>query len=455
MDFSTADDFSSFLAGVKALGGADTCEDVHGGMEAAINLSWSKKNRVLIHIADAPAHGIQFNGGSGDSFPTGDPRGLRMEDLIAKIKQLKIDYTFGKINNSTDAMINAFRAIGGSNFVRCSDMADVKSFPFAAVDTISATIENNFRSMAGALRPAGRGGLTAISEKSMKSLKSYRINTEEPNWRTIPERRVRIGSCFVSASGPGGKLNVRYSYKDAKIKMSADPFAEGSQRLSYFGIEVGRATHFFSHFAGSAAATVVFKTFKHVYERTSGDGREDFLNVVEGQAIANYLAAEFNKVRPSDSKEIHFLSVKLMEVSNDDGSLSYYTMEDMFPDYHVKFIKYNSNFGYVNRNDFASTLNAFSHWTYDLTNHYLMVVDLQGIQHGTNQYVLTDPAIHCKDPRFGTTNLGRVGMETFFEVHECNRVCSLMGLKPNRFMKKAEANPDLSSISTMVEKLHL
>ncbi len=162
-------------------------------------------------------------------------------------------------------------------------------------------------------------------------------------------------------------------------------------------------------------------------------------------------------------------------MTNDDGSLSYYTMEDIFPDYHVKFIKYNSNFGFVNRTDFASTLNAFSHWTYDFTNHYLMVVDLQvrrlfllfwggklprfispifqGIQHGLNQYVLTDPAIHCREPRFGSTNLLRVGMETFFEGHECNRVCSLMRLKTNRFMKKAEVNPDLSSISTMMEKL--
>lgn len=52
-------------------------------------------------------------------------------------------------------------------------------------------------------------------------------------------------------------------------------------------------------------------------------------------------------------------------------------MEDIFPDYNIKFKKFNSNFGYVNKEDFASTLNAFSHWTYDYTHHYMMVVDLQ------------------------------------------------------------------------------
>ena len=70
-------------------------------------------------------------------------------------------------------------------------------------------------------------------------------------------------------------------------------------------------------------------------------------------------------------------SVSLLQICNDDGSLSFYTMEDIFPDYRIKFIKYNSNWGFVNKTDFASTLNAFSHWTYEHTKHYLMVVDLQ------------------------------------------------------------------------------
>ena len=316
MDFDTPEAFADFLNGVRATGGGDTCEDVHGGLEAALNLSWQKKNRVLIHIADAPAHGRRFNGGCGDDYSeynAKDPRGLVMEDLISKTKQMGIDYTFGKINSFTDAMINEFRAIGGDTFVRCSNMADVKSFPFAAVETISATIENNFRSMAGAVRY--KGGLSAISEKSsVKTLKSYRIEERQPNWRLIPEKKVRIGSCRVIPTETG-KLNVRYSYKDATVKMSASPFAEGSQRLSYFGIEVGRVSHFFSAIAGTGSdATVVFKTFKHVYERTSGDGREDFLNLVETQAISNYLANEFNKIKNTEAKDIHFLDVRLIEV---------------------------------------------------------------------------------------------------------------------------------------------
>ena len=460
MDFADAQTFKAFLGGVSATGGGDTCEDVHGGLEAALNLSWSSKSRCLIHIADAPAHGSRFHNGCGDRYKdSGDPRGLQIEDLLGKVKRMGIDYTFGKINSSTDRMVDEFRKVGGSEgFVKCADMADVKNFPFAAVETISATIENNWKAMTGAvaLRSAR---LTAVSERSsVKTLKTYTIVNREPNWNREDVRQVLVGQCQVNddgsgSGGSGGKLRVSYKYKEAKVNMSADPFAEGSQRLSYFGIEIGRATHFFSFMRDSAAATVVFKTFKYVYEGGAGDGREDFLNLVEGQAISNYLAGQFNKVKPAEAKEVHFLDVKLVELCEDDGGRSYYTAEDIFPDYSVKFIKYNSNFGYVNRNDFAGTLNAFSHWTYDYTGHYLMVVDLQGIQHGFNQYVLTDPAVHCREPRFGSTNLGRVGMETFFEGHTCNRICTRMGLKTNRHMKDGRVNPDLSSVSSVMEKL--
>jgi hypothetical protein len=33
--------------------------------------------------------------------------------------------------------------------------------------------------------------------------------------------------------------------------------------------------------------------------------------------------------------------------------------------------------GYVNADKFEPTVHAFSHWTYDATNGYLLVVDIQ------------------------------------------------------------------------------
>ncbi len=200
-DFGSVDDFESFLGEVRAMGGGDTAEDVHGGLEAAINLSWMQANKTMIHIADAPAHGSRFHDGVSDQYRgynDEDVRGLRMEDLIGKIKMLKIDYTFGKINSCTDKMVDEFKNIGGNNFVKCADMADLKDFTFAAVESISCSIDNNWKNLKGAVRPAELKGLSMISEgETSKVLKRYTIEKSQPNWSFTPEKSVRVGTCTV------------------------------------------------------------------------------------------------------------------------------------------------------------------------------------------------------------------------------------------------------------------
>ncbi len=73
--------------------------------------------KVLIHVGDMPQHGTRFhNGFPKDSFSHSndeDPRGLKIEDLLASVKAKKIAYYFGKITHHTDKMIkvNYFRFI--------------------------------------------------------------------------------------------------------------------------------------------------------------------------------------------------------------------------------------------------------------------------------------------------------------------------------------------------------
>ena len=79
---------------------------------------------------------------------------------------------------------------------------------------------------------------------------------------------------------------------------------------------------------------------------------------------------------------------------------------------------------------------AFSHFTYDITDGYLLVCDLQGVcvidLKRKETLLLTDPAIHCsKLLRFGKTNLGNLGIDKFFQKHVCNKYCHALGLKNN------------------------
>ncbi|KAI1701993.1 alpha-kinase family domain-containing protein [Ditylenchus destructor] len=109
----------------------------------------------------------------------------------------------------------------------------------------------------------------------------------------------------------------------------------------------------------------------------------------------------------------------------------------------TKFLRFSNNADYemlectckVNNLNFAviEQLMAFSHWTFQITEGYLMVVDLQGIistdESGRTTLELTDPAIHCTDVlRFGRTNLGEEGMKIFFARHKCNKFCQAMEL---------------------------
>jgi hypothetical protein len=67
--------------------------------------------RVLFHICDAPCHGRDFHNGSNDQYPDGDPRGLKIDKLLANLASKNIDYYFAEINSSTAKMIDEFNKI--------------------------------------------------------------------------------------------------------------------------------------------------------------------------------------------------------------------------------------------------------------------------------------------------------------------------------------------------------
>jgi len=50
----------NFIAGIKAHGGGDKCEDIFGGLERVLDLDWKLPARILIHVGDAPQHGSRF-----------------------------------------------------------------------------------------------------------------------------------------------------------------------------------------------------------------------------------------------------------------------------------------------------------------------------------------------------------------------------------------------------------
>ena len=138
-------EFKGFVEEVKATGGGDRAEDVLGGLEAVTKLKWSCKNKVLIHVADAPQHGRRFHdlGKKADRYYDKEPRGLNTENLLDKIKHLNVKYFFAKINNSTDKMIKEFNHVAGYNLVKNIKLKSPDLIAHLVLKSITQTLEES------------------------------------------------------------------------------------------------------------------------------------------------------------------------------------------------------------------------------------------------------------------------------------------------------------------------
>mmetsp|Transcript_38898 Transcript_38898/g.111160 ORF Transcript_38898/g.111160 Transcript_38898/m.111160 type:complete len:329 (-) Transcript_38898:2639-3625(-) len=164
---------------------------------------------------------------------------------------------------------------------------------------------------------------------------------------------------------------------------------------------------------------------------------------MEAQAISKGLAKIFNAtLYPKRIRRlVDFLDVDVYQLPGRSGEEQWMTVE---PHIEGTYVKYNNNIGWVSNEIGADLAQAFSHWTFDFTGCYLMVVDLQGVRK-----IYTDPQIHCKETRrFGVGNMGERGMSAFFASHECNEVCKRLGLRH-------PADPSLHGRISLALKSHI
>ena len=306
------DRFKDFVGSLAATGGGDTPEDVLGGLEATLSLGWSNPSRIIVHIGDAPQHGEMFHdfGAGADDHYTVEPRGLDVDDLFKTLRQLKIMYYFGRLNSSTDKMIQVFRQTG-KGYVEEEDVRDPSCIKPMVFKSVSNTINLGTYSLVETMKSRRvtekRGGLQSITESSEggKTLKEYSIIEEEPDSSSMEEFEAHNLICNTSFLNSLESLidvknhigAIDHKWKKIFVKMAQDPFAEGEQRISYHGI-VG-------------SSKVVLKEFKYYGNRR--DRREDYIELMETQAIAEFMAKRFNRVAPPGAKKIEFLNVSIVD----------------------------------------------------------------------------------------------------------------------------------------------
>lgn len=190
--------------------------------------------------------------------------------------------------------------------------------------------------------------------------------------------------------------------KTINVKIADEHFAEGGMRVAHFMLLCGED--------GAPDERLVAKRQKEDANRV-----ELYDTDVMMQAACQAIANAFNQRKPF--KKVDFVDCYVIQ--RKDG-----TWWGVEPYLTGKYIKYNNNYGYVDK-DSRNTPQAFTHFSHEYTEGKMMIVDIQGVG---DHY--TDPQIHTADGEgFGMGNIGQRGIDRFFKTHWCNPICVHLGLK--------------------------
>ncbi|KNC53627.1 uncharacterized protein AMSG_01336 [Thecamonas trahens ATCC 50062] len=199
--------------------------------------------------------------------------------------------------------------------------------------------------------------------------------------------------------GDGGGWRTRWG----EVAVADAPFAHGALRACW------RAT-----VSWAVGEPYVVKQ----YMSPDADVPANYVADVQMQTRARALADAYNAARPP-------LHVELLEA----------IVLELLPEASARFVagnyvKHSNNGGVVGHVGAAggvvrNTPQAFSHFTYAVTQGEAVVVDIQGVGD-----VYTDPQIHTRSAEQTLGDRGVRGMALFFATHLCSPVCAKLGLRP-------------------------
>lgn len=170
------------------------------------------------------------------------------------------------------------------------------------------------------------------------------------------------------------------------------------------------------------------------------------------------IAEDWNKICPEGAA----ITVTKCEIIKNWDGIRY-----LVEPFIRRFTKFTSNNGWIAEDEDEEewaclAMEAFSHYSYHRSRGTLIVCDLQG-RHREDRYKkergrieLTDPAICSRKCKYGPTDLGEKGIESFFANHVCNKFCHRGGkhwASPKYTQKWFDVSPSTSMVASKYRKM--
>ena len=465
-----------FINNIKKLnceGGLDVCEDIKGALQTMLKeIVWQSQYKYVVLIADSPCHGNNYHDSLlSDDYPD--------DDMMIELKEMAsqeiifIGITFTK---SVEKMYNEIEAIyktnhGKFHLIEEEDLKNIRNGSASSMNIV-----NLF---------AQRISEPVFQDFSDKTIKKYaqekkisaiylgcKNKTEKDFQKLFISETFLPMDCEVFVINYVNDLKPYYS-NIYDLQVEAKKFNEWRCEISSDAATSGsfRRVYLLKVFKDKDEKNYIQYLAKCPKEKTCYDNIKDIIEEWRGSLFARHMSKLFRsetyeKCKKKPEFDVSFNDVFIIKSKNAEA---YYAVEKVI---EGPFTKYNNNLGWAahfNRSNaenlkkskwdfesFNKVAQAFSHYTFQKSQGYFLVCDLQGVIQN-----LTDPLVLTKKNTKNNANTSAMGILAFFQTHICNHICKELELEvmdkvlPEELTKIIEETKDKNYKNTEIHSVKL